>query len=81
MVFSALMNRMGHADLPTHGFRSTFRDWCSEQSSQSREAAEIALSHRVGDATGRAYARSDLLEQRRELMQARANYATSKIVG
>lgn len=31
-VFKALMKRMGHDDgLTTHGFRSTFRDWCGEK--------------------------------------------------
>ena len=80
MVFSALMKRMGYCDLTTHGFRSTFRDWCSEQSRHSREAAELALAHRIGDATERAYARSDLLDQRRELMQDWADYSTSGVI-
>ncbi|WP_420550537.1 tyrosine-type recombinase/integrase [Litorivicinus lipolyticus] len=75
MVFAALMKRMGRQDLTTHGFRSTFRDWCSEQNQHSREAAELSLAHRIGNATERAYARSDLLEQRRALMQDWAEYA------
>lgn len=78
MVFSALMKRMGRNDLTTHGFRSTFRDWCSEQNQHSRETAELSLAHRIGNATERAYARSDLLEQRRELMQDWADYALSE---
>jgi integrase len=53
-----------------HGFRSSFRTWADEQTSFPVEAKEMALAHTVGDATQQAYARSDLLEQRRELMEA-----------
>jgi integrase len=57
-----------------HGFRSSFRDWCREQTSYPREVAEQALAHSVGDQTERAYARGDLLEPRRRLMAAWADY-------
>jgi integrase len=60
--------RSGGGKTTVHGLRSTFRDWCSEQG-EDRTAAEVALAHVLGDATERAYARSDLLEQRRALMQ------------
>lgn len=69
MVFSKLFERMGVTGITAHGFRSSFRDWVSETDSAPREIAEIALAHAVGDATEKAYARSDLLERRRELMQ------------
>ena len=61
------------AETTVHGFRSTFRDWAGE-AGQPREVAEAALAHAVGDATERAYARSDLLDRRRELMDAWADY-------
>ena len=51
-----------------HGFRTSFRMWAAEIGA-SREVAEACLAHQVGDATERAYARSDLLEQRRELLE------------
>ncbi len=57
-----------------HGFRSSFRDWAAEQTGASHAAIELSLSHSVGNAVERAYFRSDLLEQRRELMQEWANY-------
>lgn len=57
-----------------HGFRSSFRDWAGECTSFPRDLAEMALSHTVGDATERAYRRSDLFEKRRELMDAWAGY-------
>ena len=56
-----------------HGLRSAFRDWAAECSSAPREVAEAALAH-VAGATERAYRRSDLFEQRAELMNDWADY-------
>ncbi|MEQ5679649.1 tyrosine-type recombinase/integrase [Providencia rettgeri] len=56
-----------------HGFRSTFRDWCSEHG-YSRDLAERALAHTVKNKVEAAYHRTDLLEQRRPMMQAWADY-------
>ena len=61
------------ADATPHGFRSSFRDWCGETGVE-REVAEVCLAHAVGDMTERSYARSDLLERRRPVMQAWADY-------
>jgi integrase len=57
-----------------HGFRSAFRDWAAEQTNFPREVVEMALAHAVGSATEKAYARSDLLQQRARLMQAWAAF-------
>ena len=57
-----------------HGFRSSFRDWAAEKSGASREAIELALAHTVGGAVETAYFRSDLLEQRRPLMEKWADF-------
>ena len=62
----------------SHGFRSSFRDWCAEQTNHPREAAELALAHAVGDTVERAYQRGDLLEKRRKLMDAWAAYCARK---
>ncbi len=51
-----------------HGFRSSFRDWASEQTSVPHAVAEAALAHQVGSAVERSYARSDLFDKRRDLM-------------
>lgn len=56
-----------------HGFRSTFRDWCSEHG-YSRDLAERALAHTVKNRVEAAYHRTDLIEQRRPMMQAWADY-------
>ena len=57
------------ADATVHGFRSSFRDFCGERG-VAREVAEGCLAHKVGSSVEQAYARSDLLERRREVMQA-----------
>ena len=61
------MVAMGYAGYSIHGLRSSFRDWASECTEHPRDAIEIALSHAVGTATERAYARSDLFNRRRAL--------------
>lgn len=68
-VFDRLMARMKVVGVTAHGFRSTFRDWATEVGGYPRELAEIALSHVVGDATERAYARGDALDRRRAMME------------
>jgi integrase len=64
-----------------HGFRSSFRDWCGEETSFPRDLAEASLAHSVGDATERAYRRGDALEKRRALMDAWAAFCAEKPVG
>jgi integrase len=59
----------GRAVVP-HGFRSTFRDWAGETRPEGREVVEAALAHTIKDKAEAAYARSDLLERRRPLMDA-----------
>lgn len=56
-----------------HGFRSSFRDWCSEKG-YPRDFAERALAHIVKDKVEAAYHRTDLLDQRRPMMQAWADF-------
>lgn len=70
MAFAMLMRRMKLEAFTVHGFRSAFRDWAGDQTDFPREVAEAALAHTVGDATERAYRRSDALERRRRLMEA-----------
>ena len=51
-----------------HGFRSSFRDWAAEETDHPREVIEAALAHVVPNNVEAAYARSDLFERRRRLM-------------
>ncbi|GGG34057.1 bacteriophage P4 integrase [Caldovatus sediminis] len=59
-----------------HGFRSTFRDWAGETRPEGREVVERALAHAIKDKAEAAYARSDLLERRRALMEAWGAFCT-----
>lgn len=62
-----------------HGFRSSFKDWCRETAAADYEVHKLQLGHKVGDATERAYARSDLLDRRAILMQKWADYVTGEM--
>jgi integrase len=77
MALEMILRRM-KADVTTHGFRSSFRDWAGEVTTFPREVAEAALAHTAGDATERAYRRGDALEKRRALMEAWASYCEPK---
>ena len=63
-------------DIPAvpHGFRSSFRDWAAEETDHPREVVEAALAHAVRNPVEAAYARSDLFERRRRLMDEWAAY-------
>jgi integrase len=76
----AVLKRMNHADLTVHGFRATFRTWAAERTMFTREVAEAALAHIVGDDTERAYQRGDLFEKRRKLMAEWEQFLTSASV-
>lgn len=67
----------GGVEFTLHGFRSTFRDWVSEETNFPSELAEAALAHLVGDEVERAYRRGDALEKRRQLMEAWATFITA----
>jgi len=56
-----------------HGFRSSFRDWASENG-YARDLAERALAHTIANQAEAAYHRTDLLEQRRSMMAAWASF-------
>ena len=73
MAMLQLLKRL-NLDVTVHGFRSSFRVWAAEVSGCSSDLAEQALAHSVGSQLERAYQRSDLLEQRRSLMEAWAQY-------
>lgn len=73
MSMTAVLRRMKRDGITVHGFRSTFRDWAGETTSFPREVIEAALAHGIKDKAEAAYARSDLFEKRRKLMEAWAN--------
>ena len=66
MTLSKLVKELGFA-ADVHGFRTSFRTWAQERTNFPREVCEQVLAHVTGDAAERAYARSDVLVQRRKL--------------
>jgi integrase len=77
MAMLELLRGMDGNGYTVHGFRSSFRDWCAEQTNYPRELAEAALAHVLKDKTESAYQRGDLLEKRRRLMRDWARYCAS----
>jgi integrase len=69
-----MMVRRMKMGLTVHGFRSTFRDWVSEETEHSPEVAEMALAHAIGNKVEAAYRRGKLLERRRVLMNDWESY-------
>lgn len=80
MAMAMMLRRMKVTDT-VHGFRSTFRDWCGDETNFPREIAEAALAHKIGSDVEQAYRRSDALEKRRRLMEAWAEYCRGKKYG
>ena len=64
-----------------HGFRSSFRTWASENTNADHAVMELCLAHAVGNAVEQAYARSDLLEKRRRLMDQWGMFVTGSTNG
>ena len=65
-------------DAVPHGFRSSFRDWAAECTDAPYAVMEAALAHLVHSRVEAAYARTDLFDRRRVLMQQWADYLASR---
>ena len=77
MTLTKVLRSTGLAESATvHGFRSSFKNWTLEQTDTPWAVSESALAHILGNSTEQAYARSDLFERRRSLMQLWADYLT-----
>lgn len=97
MTLSAAMKRLHQADVDAggagfvdrvskrpavpHGLRSTFRDWVAERTHYTGDMAEVALAHRVANAVEASYRRGDMVEKRRDMMAAWAEYLTGHTEG
>lgn len=97
MTLSATMKRLHEADVARkgpgyvdraskrpavpHGLRSTFRDWVAERTHFPGEMAEVALAHKVANAVEASYRRGDMVEKRRAMMAAWADYLAGKAKG
>ena len=82
MTLTKVLRSTGLADRATvHGFRSSFKNWTLERTDTPWAVSEAALAHTLGNSTEQAYARSDLFERCRALMQLWADYLTGQPQG
>ena len=79
MALAGLLKDLAIGGVP-HGFRSSFRGWTAEETNHPREVVEAALAHVVQNKVEAAYARSDLFERRRRLMDDWAAYLNGERV-
>lgn len=75
-TLSKVTRSMGVAAVP-HGFRSSFKDWARSSTAFADEVSELALAHVATDATRAAYARDELLPQRKAMMSAWARHCAT----
>jgi len=73
MAMTMLVRKM-KPSITIHGFRSSFRDWASEETDHSSDVAEKALAHAVVNRVEAAYRRGDLLDHRKKLMKDWEDY-------
>lgn len=76
MTLSKLVKELGF-DVDVHGFRTSFKTWAGEKTSFANEVSERALAHTVKNRVEAAYNRTDLFEQRRQMMGQWAEYLNS----
>lgn len=69
-----LAKKIAGKPITLHGFRSSFRDWCAENG-VSRDLAEASLAHDIGSKVEKAYNRTALVGQRREVIERWATFA------
>ena len=75
MTLTKLLRDLGLAERATiQGFRTSIKTWCMEQTNTPWAVGEAALAHTIGNSTEAAYARSDLFDKRRTVMQQWADY-------
>lgn len=75
---AGFVDRVSKRPAVPHGLRSTFRDWVADRTDFSGDMAEIALAHKVGSAVEAAYRRGHMVEKRRAMMAAWADFVTGR---
>jgi integrase len=77
MTLTKLMREL-KVPFTVHGFRSSFRDWVSEETHFQGDIAEAALAHTIPNKTEAAYRRGKLLKKRWLLMRDWATYCAPR---
>jgi integrase len=71
-----MLTRVLSDETPTvHGFRTTFRDYAAALRLEEDAVLELCLGHEIGNDARKAYRGNDLVERRRPVMQAYADFA------
>jgi integrase len=75
-TINAALRAMGFSseEVTGHGFRATARTMLHERLGFSPDVIEAQLAHSVRDSLGRAYNRTEFIEQRRAMLQRWADY-------
>jgi integrase len=74
--FEAFVRRSLKYDITTHGFRTTFTEWCRADGRWPKPLYDAQTGHVVGNAVAQAYARDQLVDQRRPMMEKWAKYCS-----
>ena len=74
-----LKKQFPHLKITVHGFRSTFRDWAEETGNYQHHAIEFSLAHQLPTKVEKTYLRSDLIDQRKTVMNDWEQYLLSKL--
>ncbi len=77
---AGFIDRVSKRPAVPHGLRSTFRDWAAERTSFPGDMAEVALAHKISNAVEAAYRRGDMIEKRRAMMTAWADFLAGRAV-
>lgn len=79
MAMTNVLKRIDWLDRTTvHGLRSTFRDWVADCTTFPDRLAEVALAHQLADRVQAAYNRTDMMDKRRGMMEAWAQFLEAK---
>lgn len=78
VAIAKLLKRHTFQNNTVHGLRTSFRTWCQETGVEE-VISEYCLNHVVGSKVRRAYARSDMLEERTRVMTDWADFLTSGV--
>ena len=76
MTLSKLVKQLGFT-VDVHGFRTSFKTWAQERTDFANEVSEMALANTIQNKAEAAYARSDLIEKRKQMMDRWAEYLAS----
>jgi integrase len=71
------LRQMGYGHVTVHGMRATFKTWAAERTRFERHVVEAALAHTNGDKVEAAYQRGDMMQKRRALVDAWADFCAS----